>query len=61
MPRTHSREHAKELFHRVEAVIAYVDEIFFGTDTEMQVKIQSIFDFRVNSSNLALVEACRRP
>ncbi|SJL16548.1 uncharacterized protein ARMOST_20074 [Armillaria ostoyae] len=32
----------------VEAVIAY---IFFGTDTEMQMKIQSIFGF--NSSNLA--------
>ncbi|KAK0220823.1 hypothetical protein EDD85DRAFT_276017 [Armillaria nabsnona] len=59
MPQAHSREHAKEMFRRIEAIIAYIDEIFFGADTEMQMKIQSIFGFRVNSSNLALIEALR--
>ncbi|PBK68058.1 hypothetical protein ARMSODRAFT_1020087 [Armillaria solidipes] len=55
--RTHSREYAKNCSAAVEAVIAYIDEVFFGTDTEMQMKIQSISGF--NSSNLALVEALR--
>ncbi|KAK0200150.1 peptidase S28 [Desarmillaria ectypa] len=38
----------------IEAVITYVDEVFFGTDTEAQMKIKSMFGF--NSSNLVFAE-----
>ncbi|KAK0441216.1 peptidase S28 [Desarmillaria tabescens] len=41
----------------VEAVITYIDEVFFGTDTEAQMKIRNLFGF--NSTNLALAEALR--